>query len=70
MTARIGSRKSPTVFYLNKGKIFVSCGCFKGTFAEFQAKVNATYPNKDNQYRKEYDREIETVKGLWGEVTQ
>ena len=67
MTARIGSRKSPTVFYKNKGEIFVSCGCFKGTFTKFQTKVNQTYPDKDNQYRKEYDEEIKTVQKLWGE---
>ena len=65
-TARIGSRNSNTIFFKTEDVINVACGCFRGTFAEWVARVRTTYPDKDNQYRKQYEAEIKKVKKLWG----
>ena len=64
LTDRIGSRKSVTNFYLNKGKIYVSCGCFSGNLVEFEKAVNKTHG--DNEHGIAYKKEIEIVKKLWG----
>lgn len=60
---RIGSRKGCTYFFKTLSEIYVRCGCFFGTIAEFEQKVNETH--KDNeQYRKEYLLAIEYVKAV------
>ena len=69
-TARIGSRNSNTIFFKNEGIVNVVCGCFSGTFAEWVARVQVTYPDKDNPYRKQYEIEIQKVKKLWGATCQ
>ena len=59
--ACIGSRKDITTYCFEDDKI--TCGCFSGTLAEFQAKVKATH--KDNkQYLAEYKGFIEYLKPL------
>lgn len=58
---RIGSRKSCTYFYKTTSEIYVRCGCFFGTIAEFEARVKETH--KDNkQYRMEYLKAIRYIK--------
>ena len=60
----VGSRKSSTIFYKNKDKINVVCGCFKGNFTEFIDKVKKSY-KIGNKYRTQYDVVLEQVKRLW-----
>ena len=63
-TKRIGSRNSPTIFYRNeKSEIFVSCGCWKGCFADFQERVQEVYPT--GEYGDQYRKEIQSVERLW-----
>lgn len=50
---RIGSVKRRTTY--NATKDIVWCGCFKGTFEEWVAKIRETYPDENNVYRKEYE---------------
>ncbi len=50
---RIGSAKRRTTY--NATKDIVWCGCFKGTFEEWVAKIRETYPDENNVYRKEYE---------------
>ena len=64
MTKRIGSRDASTFFYKNNRKVFVSCGCFHGTLADFEARVKEVYP-VNNKYRIQYLKEIKKVKTLW-----
>ena len=46
----IGSRNDyTTIFHTDKG-VFVQCGCFRGTLAEFEAKVKETHQgNRDER---------------------
>lgn len=60
---RIGSRKDCTYFLKTKSEIYVRCGCFFGTIAEFETKVNKTHANNE-QYRKEYIEAIKYVKAI------
>ena len=53
---RIGSFKRRTTY--NATKDIVWCGCFKGTFEEWVAKIRTTYPDENNVYRKEYEAAI------------
>lgn len=53
---RIGSVKRRTTY--NATKDIVWCGCFKGTFEEWVAKIRETYPDENNVYRKEYEAAI------------
>lgn len=53
---RIGSAKRRTTY--NATKDIVWCGCFKGSFEEWVAKIRETYPNKNAIYRKEYEAAI------------
>ena len=53
---RIGSVKRRTTY--NASKNIVWCGCFKGTFEEWVAKIRKTYPDENNVYRKEYEAAI------------
>ena len=53
---RIGSTKRRTTY--NATKDIVWCGCFKGTFEEWVAKIRETYPDENNVYRKEYEAAI------------
>lgn len=60
---RIGSRKDCTYFFKTLSEIYVRCGCFFGTIAEFEAQVNETH--KDNeQYKKEYLEAIRYIKAV------
>jgi len=59
--ACIGSRKGMTTYCFEDDIIW--CGCWKGTLAEFEARVRDTH--KDNaQYLKEYLGFIDYVKSL------
>ena len=58
--SNIGSRKDVTVVYHTEQGIFVKCGCFKGSLAEFEARVKETH--KGNDYEKAYLAMIELVK--------
>ena len=60
---RIGSRKGCTYFYKTLNEIYVRCGCFFGTIAEFEAKVNNTHANNE-QYRNEYLGAIKYAKSI------
>lgn len=53
---RIGSVKRRTTY--NASKNIVWCGCFRGTFEEWVAKIRETYPDDNNVYRKEYEAAI------------
>ena len=56
----IGSRNGyTTVFHTDKG-IFVQCGCFRGTFDEFAAKVKETH--EGTKHERDYNALIEFVK--------
>ena len=63
-TTLIGSRKAVTVFYLNEGIIYVTCGCWKSNLEEFENRVKNVY-KEGNEHRVAYLREIEKVKILW-----
>jgi hypothetical protein len=53
LIGRIGSRADTTTFTRDKaGTIYVSCGCFYGTIAEFRAKVRETHG--DNKHGRVY----------------
>ena len=60
---RIGSRKGCTYFFKTLSEIYVRCGCFFGTIAEFEKKVNETHSDNE-QYRKEYLEAIKYVKAI------
>ena len=53
---RIGSVKRRTTY--NATKDIVWCGCFRGTFEEWVAKIRETYPDEKNVYRREYEAAI------------
>ena len=58
--SNIGSRSDTTVVYYTEQGIFIKCGCFKGSLAEFEAKVKETH--KGNDHEKAYLAMIELVK--------
>ena len=59
---RIGSAKRRTTY--NATKDIVWCGCFKGTFEEWVAKIRKTYPDENNVYRKEYEAAVAFFKAV------
>ena len=59
---RIGSEKRRTTY--NATKDIVWCGCFRGTFEKWVAKIRATYPDENNVYRKEYEAAITYFKAI------
>lgn len=52
--------RNTTFFKCRDGHIRVSCGCFRGNLAEFEAKVKETHG--DSKYGKEYLACLEAVK--------
>jgi hypothetical protein len=40
----------------------VWCGCWSGSLKDFTARVRATYPEKKNQYRREYEAFIKFLR--------
>lgn len=60
---RIGSRKGCTYFFKTLSEIYVRCGCFFGTIAEFENKVNETHKYNE-QYRREYLEAIKYVRAV------
>lgn len=62
---RIGSRKGCTYFYKTEADIFVRCGCFLGTIAEFRKQVFATH-KENEQYKLEYLEAIKYAKKVLG----
>lgn len=60
---RIGSRRDCTYFFKTSSNIYVSCGCFFGTIAKFEAKVNETHKYNE-QYKKEYLEAIKYIKAV------
>ena len=65
-TRKIGSRKDITLFYYTKEKgCYVACGgpCFWDTLDNFEMRVKEVHG--DNEYAKEYLKEIEKVKMLF-----
>lgn len=60
---RIGSRKGCTYFFKTASEIYVRCGCFFGTIAEFEAKVNETHKN-NKRYKNEYLEAIKYIKAV------
>ena len=62
-TGKVGSRYTQTTFVFSEGKIFVRCGCFWGTVAEFELAVNVTHG--DNEHGIEYKKEIAKAKILF-----
>ncbi len=59
---RIGSRKGRTTYDATNDVVW--CGCFKGTFAEWCAKIKETYPDEKSPYRREYDAAIKYFREL------
>ena len=60
VTGNIGSRNESTEFYWLDGRCVVNCGCQHGiTLDDFYQKVLQTHG--DNQYAKQYIKEIEKV---------
>ena len=54
LIGRIGSRFGFTTFFRNKNnEIYVSCGCFLGTLAEFRAAVREKH-GTDTKFAKVY----------------
>lgn len=60
---RIGSRLGCTYFFKTATDIYVRCGCFFGTIADFEKKVNETHA-RNKKYRKEYLEAIKYVKAV------
>jgi hypothetical protein len=60
--AIMGSRKSQTTTYWTADKNQVVCGCFRGTIAEFEAKVLSVHA--DNKYGTEYAKYIKIVRTI------
>lgn len=67
ITGTIGTRKDQTIFYYGDTKsgksLQVICGCFRGNLEEFAQAVEKTHG--DNEYGKQYKKEIEKVKILF-----
>ena len=63
VTPRIGSRTDQTRIFWGSGRTEVSCGCFRGTLEEFEAKVKETYPNSSG-HGADYRNQIEIMKML------
>ena len=63
--SKIGSRNGTVTFFKAKAGIQVSCGCFRGTLAEFEGKVQATHG--DNEHGRAYKLAIELAKLRLGE---
>lgn len=59
---RIGSVKRRTTY--NATKDIVWCGCFRGTFEEWVARIRKTYPDESNVCRKEYEAAIAYFKTI------
>jgi hypothetical protein len=58
----IGSRNDQTTIYFDSEKIYVVCGCFRGTLNEFKAKVENSYPKEtDCEHGKSYRKFISKV---------
>ena len=58
--SRIGSRKGMTTYCYDDDKVW--CGCWSGSLKDFTARVRATYPEKKNQYRREYEAFIKFLR--------
>lgn len=59
--SHLGSRLGTITIFKNKdGGLSVSCGCFFGTLADFEAKVKETH--SDNKYAQEYLKLVELAK--------
>lgn len=56
----LGSARRMTTYLFEDDRIF--CGCFKGTLAEFEAKVKETHG--DNIHAKQYDTLIDMINKL------
>ncbi len=52
--------RNTTFFKCKDGHVHVSCGCFSGNLAEFEAKVKETHG--DRKFAKEYLAAVEVVK--------
>ena len=62
----IGSRNATTTFYKTKGKeIFVACGCFNGSMADFRAKVVETHSG--TKHEAHYLKACELAEMMLGE---
>ena len=59
----LGSRNAYTTFYHTDKGVFVQCGCFGGTLAEFADKVKETH--KDSEHARNYLAMVEFVKTKW-----
>jgi hypothetical protein len=56
----IGSRNAYTTVYHTDKRIFVQCGCFRGTLDEFAAKVKETHAG--TKHERDYNALIDFVK--------
>ena len=64
---RIGSRKKGTIYNITTDVVI--CGCFKGTFSEFIAKVESTYA-ADTKHGREYRAAISYFSELKKIITE
>jgi hypothetical protein len=60
LTGLGSENRTTTLFRTKEGGILVSCGCFSGDLAAFEAKVKETHG--DSKYAREYLSLIETAK--------
>jgi len=61
---KIGSRNDQTIAYwTSNNDVQIICGCFTGDLKQFEKRIKETYDD-ENEYRKEYDKYIETIKYL------
>ena len=60
----IGSARRLTNYRIDTDEIW--CGCFKGTLAEFEAKIDAEY--KNGQHRNDYMAAVAFFKACKGET--
>jgi len=62
VTVKCGSRNSQTMFYWLAEQTQVICGCFTGTLSKFEVAVKEMHG--DNDYAKQYEKQIALVKML------
>lgn len=63
VTPKIGSRNDQTsVYWTNKDDVQIVCGCFRGDLEFFTKRVRETYPDPENLYRIQYEKQIKIIK--------
>ena len=58
-----------TIYFINKEKTNVVCGCFVGTLLEFKKRVDEVYPDGDGMFGEQYRKFIQTAEACISELT-